>query len=251
MKNLKVIRSKHMDALRAAIGANIDKYERPEPWVTSFFESEWEQSSGINIPDVELRLPNGNDSYDLENTKRLYTALEGLTPAQAADERLWVHLAHTRFWDYMVRRWPVAGKPNQPVFISERYFFMRNRSRAIFRHGIARLWWYGHVSFDARRDDSFELTRQLLATLDVTQSIVERSVSNVRALTLQILDELHERDDAGQPFTKRGQFRELMRYFNAVSGVTVLDTLADQEIRSMIRQKIEEIEAAATTAAPA
>ncbi|WP_367869913.1 DUF6339 family protein [Paenibacillus larvae] len=37
-------------------------------------------------------------------------------------------------------------KPEEAI--KERYFLMANRDRALIRNGIARLWWYGYVSYD-------------------------------------------------------------------------------------------------------
>ncbi|MEV2908009.1 DUF6339 family protein [Paenibacillus larvae] len=55
------------------------------------------------------------------------------------------------FLDNMRKRWPVESyldKDKPEEAIKERYFLMANRDRALIRNGIARLWWYGYVSYD-------------------------------------------------------------------------------------------------------
>lgn len=243
MKPVMYIRSAHLEVLRASIKGNIGRYSAEEPWIDRFFEdSQWFLESGVVLEDsLELRQPDATSLYDLENTEKLFTALRHLSPAQASDERLWVALAHKRFWSYMVRRWPAEGKKRPIEFIRERFFFMPNRSRALVRNGLARLWWYGYLSYDEQRSDPFELTRILLQKLDITQSLLERSISNVQGMTRLVLEALERSDQEGIPFTRREDFRDLMKYINEIGGVTVLDTLEKQELLGLIRVRIREI----------
>ena len=44
-------------------------------------------------------------SADIENSLILYRALNGMTPALARDERIWVRLSHIECLDYARARW--------------------------------------------------------------------------------------------------------------------------------------------------
>ena len=48
-------------------------------------------------------------------------------------------------------------------------------SRALTRSGMARLWWYAHLTDDPVRPGPYELTRVLLSDLDWAQSVLERN----------------------------------------------------------------------------
>ena len=118
MRQLLYVRNNHLDAIRSNIESNIEKYKCESCWIDDQFnDSKWYQESNIVFENVKLKMPDENNLYDIENTEIIYTALEGLTPSQASDERLWVALTHKYFWEYMRKRWPVEGKSKEKNFI--------------------------------------------------------------------------------------------------------------------------------------
>jgi hypothetical protein len=243
-----------LERLRQNIKPNASRYSEEKPWLGQYFGADsWSLQSSIDLPDdVELNPPaSKTELFDLENTKRLYTALRHLTPIQAADERLWAYLTHVTFWNYMRQRWPAeqyAGKQRFAENVQERYFFMSDRPRALIRNGIARLWWYGYTTFDEERDDPFELTAVLLKSLDVTQSILERAFSRNRTVTKVVLSALLRREKEGTPFYDRDSVRELAKYLVQVGGVTIIDALSPVEIGNLVNARIDELTAAAVAA---
>jgi hypothetical protein len=174
----------------------------------------------------------------------LYTALRHLSPVQASDERLWAYLTHTTFWEYMTQRWPIAqyeGKARLAENIQERYFFMSDRPRALVRNGIARLWWYGYTSYDATRQDPFELTAVLLKNLDVAQSILERAFSRNPTVTKSMLGVLLDLEKSGAPFYERDRVRDLAKYLVQIGGLTIIDALSFADVTGLITRRIAEI----------
>jgi len=246
MTNLVYLKQGHLDDLRHHINANINYYRQPDPWLDSFFkEGGWYLPSKIPFGDVELISPkSATEHYDFENTKIIYDALKGLSLTQASDERLWASLCHTTFWKYMRSRWPVedwADKPRVNELIKERYFLIPNRSRGLIRNGIARLWWYGYVSYDEKRTDPYELTRVLLKTLDISESLLGRAFSHNRNIAKTILSSMAKLETLGKPFYHRESFRDLMKYINQVGGVTILDALDPSDLESLLDAKIKKI----------
>lgn len=239
--------------LKANVGSNGARYTAAEPWLSDYFQKHaWALASRIELPDITLRPPTSKtEQHDLENTKAVYSALRHLTPLQASDERLWAHMTHVTHWEYMRKRWPaeqyLQGK-NVEANLIEHYFFTPDRSKALTRNGLARLWWYGYTTYDETRDDPFELTAVLLKNLDVTQSVVERTFSRNRELTRALLSVLHEREVANAPFYRREQVRPLAQYLVRLGGVTIVDALSFDEMRALVARRVE---AAAPVAAAA
>lgn len=250
MKKLIFLRSNSLERLQSNIIANQHRYTESSPWLNSYFSgSEWFQESNlIQADDFQLQIPiSKTELCDLENTRILYTALQHLTPLQAADPRLWVYLTHCTHWEYMRHRWPIEqylGKQNLRDNIQQRYFFMPNKSRALIRNGMARLWWYGYCSYDESRRDPFELTTALLKNLDVTQSILERAFSLNTNVTKTILSVLLEREEAGKAFYVREKVRDLAKYIVQIGGVTIIDALDGPDLRELVSDKIDQLEAA-------
>src|SRR3989344_7333562 len=97
-----------------------------------------------------------------ENARVLYEALRGLDRTMASDQRLWAWLAHVPFMDYMAKRWPVADQPKEKraQYIAQHWFVETQAGRSYLRNSIALLWWGAHMTYDEKRDDPFELTRE-------------------------------------------------------------------------------------------
>jgi hypothetical protein len=121
---------------------------------------------------------------------------------------------------------------------------MPNKSRALIRNGMARLWWYGYCSYDENRSDPFELTTALLKNLDVTQSILERAFSLNVNVTKTMLDVLLEREKNGKAFYIRNKVRDLAKYMVQIGGVTIIDALDEPDLRGLVNDKIEQLVAA-------
>lgn len=251
MNRLKFIKQNSAEQLMANIVNNQKRYADPAPWLDQYFSGgNWFLESNIVDPGgIQLQIPDSKlDLLDLENTRIVYSALKHLTPVQASDPRLWAYLSHVTHWEYMRSRWPVEqylGKQRLKEIIQERYFFMSDRSRAPLRNGIARLWWYGYCSYDASREDPFELTGALLKKLDVTQNLLENAFGKNNQVTQAVLRVLLEREKEGKAFYVREKVRELARYIVQVGGVTIIDTLPEPDLRELVVGKIDQLEAAA------
>ena len=250
MSKLTFLKQSSLDRLQTNISANQHRYSEDAAWLNSYFTgSAWIlESNVVQCPAFQLKIPTlKTDLFDLENTRTVYTALRHLTPLQASDPRLWTYLTHVAHWEYMRKRWPIEhylGKQRLRENVQERYFFMADRSRALIRNGMARLWWYGYCSYDETRTDPFELTTALLKNLDVTQSILERAFSRNTNVTKAILGVLLDREKSGQGFYLREKVRDLAKYIVQIGGVTIIDALDEPELRELVVEKIEQLAAA-------
>jgi len=246
MTKLKFLKQSSLDRLRANIAPNQKRYTQAESFLNDYFAgASWYVESNIAMPDkLDLQIPTSkSDLLDLENTRIVYSALKHLSPLQASDQRLWAYFTHVSHWEYMRSRWPAeqyAGKERFKEVMNERYFFLSDRSRALLRNGMARLWWYGYCTYDESRKDPFELTGALLKKLDVAQNFAEnafgRNVDVIKALLSVVLE--HE-------FYEREPVRDLARYINQIGGVTIIDAIPADELRELFSAKIEQLNVAA------
>lgn len=241
--NVNYIKESALEQLKRNINSNIEKYMQDKEWLNDYFASsgwgEWYIQSRINMNEVKLIVePEERGKNDFENSKRIYSTLKDLSLTQASDERLWVYLCHVTFWDYMRARWDVEKRlgENASNFIAERYFFMSNRHRALVRNGIARLWWFGYVSFDEHRDDPFELTEFMLSKQDIASSLMERQYSNNRDFIIATLSVLKEFAETYPKITTKKSIQNLAKYIQQLGGVTILDALDREEIKELVKK---------------
>lgn len=237
------IREGCLNDLKHNFNKNVLHYKEVDPWLDAYFKGHsWHLVSSVEIDSVDL-ICDSSSTHDLENSKRIYTALKHLSPAQASDERLWVALTHSTFWRYMRVRWPIdkrlssADQLNDKGGTLSRYFV--KGSKGLVRNGIARLWWFGYISYDEDRDDPFELTAVMLKQQDLAHDIVERNYSRSSTVSKGILAVLKELEIKGTPFYGRKNVRPLLEYINSIGGVTILDSLALSDVKQMVESKIK------------
>ncbi|WP_145028453.1 DUF6339 family protein [Paenibacillus sp. Y412MC10] len=240
--------------LKALDNIQAKKYEEDKPWV----DESWSVPSNLVIPDIQLKAsvhPNGKRPvhFDLENVCVLYGALKHLTPAEASNERLWAQLTHTTFWAYMRSRWPVDhGEDDEEEVIFEeekgkrkgsplkrveaRYFL--SGQKAPVRNGLARLWWFGYMTYDESLGNPWELTEILLHNSDLTLNLTERNFSRNLEFTKTILETIAKIKIDNPVFYNRDRFRELMKHFNYAGGVSIVDLFDSRTIERAVKEKL-------------
>lgn len=226
-----------LSEIKAQLPTYLDFYIAGKPWMDEVFQDKWSLPTNLQV--IEIRLIESRDpAADLENTKILYGALRGLKVSQAVDERLWAYLTHGPFWNYVQSRWPIRGggdRTSKVSQVTERYFFIGNRSRALVRNAVARLWWFGHMTYDETRDDPFELTEILLSSQRTAHDLLERGYTRNRRILRAFLEAL--RDAYGTDINTEAM-RAAARHLTWAGGVSVLDALSEDGLKSLILRGI-------------
>ena len=208
------------------------------------------------IADLDVSFVGDDDKLntgDVQNAILLHRALSFLTPAQATDERLWTRLAHVEFWAYMRRRWPVERNEDASKaasFIANRYFVQQSQGRALLRHGVARLWWAAHLTWDSARDNQYELTEVLLSRLDITQQILERSIGRSTIIRRGFLEFLLLNRETLLVSGEKSRYaiRRLAKKLNLMGGVNIIDFLNEADvIRYLSKEYDSQLDSLKTT----
>lgn len=233
---LKYVKESFLGTLNKSVAQNLKLYQQTSPWLDNHgMASTGIGTTGLDVGELRtLELPTGKQGAalkDLENSKLIYSDLDFLTPQQAQDHRLWVYLSHVHYWSYMRARW----EPGKVSVIKRRYLFEGTNKDALIRNGISRLWWFGYLTYDAKRTNPFELTETLLKNQDVQQALLERNFGRNRQLLHVILDYIRENE---QKFTSDGgmtkNVQRLGVNINIVGGVSLLDAMDKNEMSKMV-----------------
>lgn len=247
MSEVKYLKDDSLVNLKKSIYRNLEQYKKENVWLDDYFD---EDNYSLELRDsfkIKFNLLTDNGyKDDFENVKIIYDNFKMLTPAQASDERLWSYLTHVPFWYYMIKRWSVRERENKDEnklkgFIKSRYFFGfgENTDRNLSRNGIARLWWYGHISYDESSLDRYHLTKVLLTQQDFGQHLLESAFTRNPDITKAILSIFKELDEE---YVKRDYIRPITEYLNIIGGVTILDEMTKNKFREIIYDKIAELE---------
>jgi len=160
---------------------------------------------------------------DFKTAIVIYEAFEKLEPIQASDERLWVYLAHSDLYPYMVKRWDdvYTGLSSNPSkYISDHWFLDSSAQSSLLRHALAGLWWSVYLSVDkSKGENKYNLTKILFRQLDFpTRTLGTYKLGRHKEAVLGILEFIQENEDLFKSkFEPKTRF--VTKHLNVVGGV--------------------------------
>ena len=245
MTRLKYYTTSAVTRLRDSVEARLDWYYDPRaivanPLVTS---PETVRQSRIDLPKLDggLILPDGAPgAADQESALKLYDSLRTLTPQQASDERLWVHLCHAECPEYVTKRW-LLPRPEDDKHAAQKvrtHFFARDNRGLIRDNGLSRLWWLGFIAHEVEPGDPHAFLGRLLHRQDVRSALIERpSVSMNRRVLRAINAVMRTYWEEDSRLFERDCFRSWMIGLNRRGGVVLLDALHDESLDDLLESE--------------
>lgn len=164
-----------------------------------------------------------------DNARVVFEALGAMDRANAADGRLWSHLAFTTFRPYMQKRWPLDPDKNWRGRVEDRWLMPRATRQRLVRHGIARLWWIPNLTYDARlsnklsaaSEDPYAYSNWVFAYEDRVQAIFEREAGSAPQALIAAIDTM-----ASVTTRNSGELvKDFMKEVTAASAYRHLDLL--------------------------
>lgn len=208
-------------------------------WIKDFFQEENPfTKSKLIINDFSLDMSDKEnpDSTDFENARRLFSNLK-ITESQACDERLWMGLTFSRFYDYMKYRYPV----NSTSFRNKWIFQDTASKPQIFRQGLSMLWWYAYITYDKDNQNPYELTEFAFKHKDLLISIYSRNFCGCKSVTLGMLRALKDFEKDGGNISSKAVYNGLVKYISFLGGAYIIDILSEKEIYEKCYVKLIEL----------
>ena len=228
------------------IKTNFSKYQAhfqdpTNQWfIKTFEENGWLKESKIHFEEITLDMSEDFNVSDRKNIERLYSGLRELSPALAADERIWTGLLFDVFWNFVQYRRKNELNSGNEQDIKNSFFFMRGVKRSCFMNCLSRLWWTGYLIYDKKAKNHFSAAN-LLCDGAYASTILLFSSSNFTAnknIALGILDCMAERKSNGEKIG-RYHYVEANKYLNGLGGVILLDTISRDEVHSIINKRLD------------
>lgn len=204
-KVLKYVSEKVVEQLFDTVGTNLENYNEG-----SFESIKVAQGWGLELKRVtydpsfpsNFRLDNSREA-EIENSLLVYSAFQGMTPALAREERIWVRLCHLECLEYSRQRW-IRKNPERDV---RNHFFARTLDQCRDDNAVARLWWNGHIASLIDPSDPRRVLKQFLARANIRLQFLDRSNASFRLpiargviRMLESEEWLHEHDRAFQAY---------------------------------------------------
>ena len=247
MKRIRFFRQNTVDSLRATIKENLPWYRNENNTLLESIVDEYGQmSQSIDRTCFDNLNENTKEEDDLENTIAIYTALDGLSPQQAAEEKIWVYATHILAKQYTSKRWSkIPTDDNKAVHYVLSHYFVSGARGLIRDNAVSRLWWMGHLASRCQ-DYKLETTlRILLRDSDVRANLLERSsVSMSKEIFSGVIRALGKSIDANNSnpaLYKRKNFRALMKMLNRRGGRIMLNALGEKKLDDMLESMVKQV----------
>jgi len=206
-------------------------YKKSDPWIQQTVEGFTENDL---IQDDLLKISN-DPTFDTENAIKFYERNKNLPTTLASSNHYWTTLAHTKYYNYMQTRWAV-NENTKPSNIETRYFFSSTNQKSRARHGLTRLWWIAHLTYNENNpQDLYYYTKIATRDQELYNLIMEtKHIAQNKKALFAMLDiiiyvfDLQEKGEVGN-FHKRNFYRKLMQQINLIGSVTIWDILSQEE----------------------
>lgn len=166
---------------------------------------------------------------DLENTRTVASALHGLTPSLANEERIWVRLSHVEAFSYARDRWLDPDLTEDELIRNiTTHFFAPTQTRIRDDHAVSRLWWNHWIAAHCYPENPERALELMLTRADVRSNLVERVWLTGRRKLGGAVFRAMERG----PFVLMSErsFREFMKSLNVLGAGVVFEAMTDGEI---------------------
>lgn len=252
---LYIMKREALELLKANLSVVYGKYytEKTNQWINDICGGEpfieFKDVTEFILTDLDSDLTPGE--IDLNNCKILYKKLQFLSESQASDERLWVGLAHTTFYDYMRKRWgyghgkkPKSAEKETGAILT-RFFYRYSGRSGFYRNTLAKCWWVGHNTYDPSNNRNHFESLDIIGSKDFTSKINEFfynfTFSSNPDIMSAIVEALRRFNEEGKHVLVREHIRPAMSYLNAVGGSVVIDCLGKEEITRIFSDAVDAI----------
>lgn len=185
----------------------------------------------IDIFDISFNLPklNSDNTWEagFENSKLIYEGLgeQDFPLKYSMDEKFWSHLCFTKYWKYMINRYPMTTNNNKGRLAS-RYFFGKNPER---RHELARLYWIPYLTIQDDVKDKYELTKIAFEYADPSSQIIERNIGRNPVVVRASLKAI--KNNSGHKKIKdRNITARFAKRVNNIAGFLIIDYIDEDKL---------------------
>jgi hypothetical protein len=174
----------------------------------------------------------GSAKEDIKNSIVVYEALQGMTPAIAMDERIWVRLSHVECLNYARSRWLAGQAGDELQKSATKHMFAKGRPGIRDDNAISRLWWNMHIANMIDPTDPEDTLRVILLTSDYRMALIERSYTSARLpLARAIISSLKSSSWISE---RKDNFLQFMKELNRDAGGLLFESVSPYEAEKVV-----------------
>jgi hypothetical protein len=248
MTELPIFKSKTVDYLWERVPSNLSAYEYGDfkRILQSPAAGHEERAVASVYVDFEalqsLKTASGTNEAgrsDAHNARVVYSAIQGITPDLATDERVWAALTHGQLKQFTFDRHISQDDTEEKIAQIRRRFFARGGDRGIHReNSLARLWWYAYICEKNSQHSLQETLEAVLTKTDFNSALFQRPtpsrVNSVFSAISNIAVEEYRKSDDPR-IMKRENYRSWFKEINRFGGIKLYATRGVTELEGLFR----------------
>lgn len=246
---IKIMTAEAVAYVKNNIDSLVSYYENKED-PTVWIKQKIGKDAFIEVPTLDFEecellisadAPSANEGA---NVKLFYLNYMQLNDSFATDERLWAGLAHTVYYEYMLKRWPNSF--DSKSIINHFFFAGTGGPRSYMMNTLSRLWWLGRKTYRAESGEPWKIFDYFIHDINgYSFTLFGSNWSNSsRSLDLFFKAIFEYTEEYGRK-VDRALFNEAMQYTNCLCGIYVLDACDDafvvEEIKNYLVQRYDEM----------
>lgn len=236
-----------INELRSNVAINLVKYQSGKKFVTDFIPnynaSLFPLEKDVEYPQLDCSIAKPEDEkkqwqIDCDNAILLHKEFidkYNIPLSIFSDERFIAYLTHDIYFDYMVKRWPIAD--NKENRLKEKYF-LPSGNQAFTRNSFLRLFWYAYITQDNNSEDTYHLTKIAFEYADPVNQIMERKYSRNPKIVRAALKAIENVEGAKALNSKRTLYGKAI---NNILGMYCLDALKENDLVLLFENEIKKI----------
>ncbi len=217
--------------LHDSIEGNIERYASGD-FTSLAYENGWAIESKLVKVDYDalagLDGTKRSAEADVANSKRLHAALSGMTPAIAADERIWTRLTHVECLEYSRERWLTGKTEDALITAIKLHMFASGVTGIRDDNALSRLWWNMHIASIADPEDPEGALDLIVKRADVRMQFVERPGSAARRAVARAVVRAMRRES--WTLSNDDRFDAFMKVLNRNGGGVLFEARAEAEV---------------------
>lgn len=234
-ERMKFVSENTLLKLLGGISENIERY-RVGDFIDLSSDIGWQVDTSTVSVDLdklaELVYIKGSVDEDLKNSILVYEALDGMTPAIAMDERVWVRLTHIECLEYSRKRWLRVEEEEKLAGDIAKHMFASGRDKIRDDNAISRLWWNMHIASIIEPSDPKGALEMMLLTSDYRMAFVERPLTSARLpVARAIVRSLQKKSWIAE---RKDNFLRFMVELNRDAGGVLFEALSEADADKMI-----------------
>jgi len=224
------------DRLYDSVPKNIDRYLAGD-FVDMAEDSSWSLLLETQYdPSLLQELQQGEgQAIEVENSIRVWNAFQGMTPALARENRIWVRLSHLDCLAFCRSRWlsnAARLDEGKLVDLIRKHFFAGTRTACRDDHAVSRLWWNAWIAGLADPEHIRSALEIILGRADTRLNLVERPWMCNRPIVASLILLTLRSDEWAA--AKEENFRELMKAINLLGGGVAFEVMNDAALRGFM-----------------